>query len=95
MIDFLGNSVYEIDLSHIEPVEILHGNYDHIKRFIKLIYEWTMFHTDSNLVIPKKEFELGSSANMQTLDTYGNVNSEIVYFNKKGEIDNHKLVTDK
>jgi len=75
MIDFLGNSVYEIDLSHIEAVEIIHGNFEHIQRFVKLLYEWTMFQTGFNSVNPKKHLEIGSLANVPTLDTYGNLNN--------------------
>jgi hypothetical protein len=58
MIEFLGNSVYEIDLSHIEALEIMNENYDHIHRFIKLIYEWTLFHTGKHLSGGKKRVEL-------------------------------------
>ena len=83
MIDFLGNSIYETDLSHIEAVEIINGNLDHIQRFIKLIYEWTMFQTESNLIMPKQKLELGNSGSMPTIDTYENINSEIVYPSQK------------
>ena len=58
MIEFLGNSVYEIDLSHIEAVEILQENYDHIHRFVKLIYEWTLFQTGNHQSIGKKHIDL-------------------------------------
>lgn len=83
MIDFLGNSVYEIDLSHIEAIEIINGNFDHIQRFIKLIYEWTMFQNESSLTMPKQKLDLGNSGNMPTFDTYENINSEIIYPSQK------------
>lgn len=75
MIDFLGSSVYEIDLSHIEGREILQGNYDHIQRFVKLLYEWTLFQTGNVNTHTKKHLELGNSDCMPTVDTYGNINS--------------------
>lgn len=75
MIDFLGNSVYEIDLSHIEATEILQGNYDHINRFIKLLYEWTLFQTGNINTMCKKPTDLGNSDCMPTVDTYGNINN--------------------
>lgn len=75
MIDFLGSSVYEIDLSHIEGREILQGNYDHIQRFVKLLYEWTLFQTGNVNTHAKKQLDLGNSGWMPTIDTYGNINS--------------------
>lgn len=75
MIDFLGSSVYEIDLSHIEGSEILQGNYDHIQRFVKLLYEWTLFQTGNINYTAKKKIEMGNSDCMPTVDTYGNINS--------------------
>lgn len=75
MIEFLGNSVYEIDLSHIEAVEILQENYDHIHRFVKLIYEWTLFQTGNHQSIGKKHIDLWNSEFMPTVDTYGNINN--------------------
>lgn len=75
MIEFLGNSVYEIDLSHIEAVEILQENYEHIHRFVKLIYEWTVFQTGNHQSIGKKHIDLCNSEFMPTVDTYGNINT--------------------
>lgn len=75
MIDFLGNSVYEIDLSHIEGSEILNGNTEHIQRFVKLLYEWTVFQTGNINNAVKKKIDMGNSDNMPTVDTYGNMNS--------------------
>lgn len=75
MIDFLGNSVYETDLNHIEAVEILQNNYEHINRFVTLIYEWTIFQS-GNHIQSKKHMELGSSDIMPTADTYGNIGTQ-------------------
>ena len=75
MIEFLGNSVYEIDLSHIEAIEILQENFEHIHRFVKLIYEWTLFQTGNHQLVGKKHIDLWSSEFMPTIDTYGNMNS--------------------
>jgi hypothetical protein len=61
MIDFLGNSVYEIDLSHIDAQEMLQGNYDHIYRFVKLLNEWTLFQTGNVNGYTKKQLDLGNS----------------------------------
>ena len=85
MIDFLGNSVYETDLSHIESTEILEGNYNHINRFVKLLYEWIIFQTGYVNPVPKKQKEMGNSDCMPTSDTYGNLNSGI--HNKSNIID--------
>jgi hypothetical protein len=76
MIDFLGNAIYEMDLSHIEPSEIIKGDLDHIQRFVKLLYEWSMTQTGLSNYKPKRKIiDLGNSGNMKTADTWGNVNS--------------------
>lgn len=91
MIEFLGNAVYEMDLSHIEPAEILKGNYDHINRFVKLLHEWSITHSSKRSHKPmKKILDMGASGQMPTADTYENLKNqtedkeEIIDFYKRG-----------
>jgi hypothetical protein len=89
MIDFLGNAIYEMDLSHIEPSEIIKGDFDHIQRFVKLLYEWSMTQTGISNYRPKRKIiEMANSGNMKTADTWGNVNSASL--NKNDVIDFYK-----
>jgi hypothetical protein len=76
MIDFLGSAVYEMDLSHIEPQEILRGNLEHIQRFVKLLYEWASTQTGSSSYRARKKIiDMGASGSLPTADTCGNMNS--------------------
>ncbi|CAI2384848.1 unnamed protein product [Moneuplotes crassus] len=91
MIDFLGNAIYEMDLSHIEPLEIMNKNYDHIHRFVKLLYEWftTQAGVDDSKPVSKM-INMASMGTMPTVDTYENIKSqaedhgEIIDFYKRG-----------
>ena len=90
MIDFLGNAVYEMDLSHIEPIEILKKNIDHIQRFVKLLYEWSITQSGKGNYKPKRKINaMVSSGTMPTADTYENIkyqtdsNEENIDFYKK------------
>lgn len=77
MIDFLGNAVYEMDLSHIEPSEILNGNFEHIQRFVKLLYEWSLSQSNNtNSRLKKKVFNMMNSGTMPTADTFENINNK-------------------
>ena len=58
---------------------------DHIQRFINLIYEWTIYQSDQPQVVAKTKGDLGNSGGMPTLDTYENINSEIMYGSQKDE----------
>lgn len=94
MIEFLGNAVYEMDLSHIEPSEILAANYDHIHRFVKLLYEWSVTQAGAARSKPmRKIIDMGNSGTMPTVDTYENIknetddNGEIIDFYRRGRPD--------
>ena len=89
MIDFLGNGVYEMDLSHIEPAEVLGGNYDHIHRFVKLLHEWSLSQSDRDGAKSVRHMlDMGNSGAMPTADTYENLKNqtegETIDFYKRG-----------